>query len=113
MQKLIDTINAEGRYLGNSILKVDSFLNYQVDSESPGEIELYQGRSYKAYRGMGSLGAMSARHGSSDKYFQNEKTADKLVPEGIEGRIPYKSTELPCWLVCSSEWLKMHILNKE
>ena len=56
--------------------------------ESPGEVELYQGRSYKAYRGMGSLGAMTA--GSSDRYFQEEKSAEKLVPEGIEGRIPYK-----------------------
>ena len=57
--------------------------------EAPGEIELYQGRSYKAYRGMGSLGAMS--QGSSDRYFQdNEANADKFVPEGIEGRVPYK-----------------------
>ena len=57
--------------------------------EAPGEIELYQGRSYKSYRGMGSLGAMS--QGSSDRYFQdNESNADKFVPEGIEGRVPYK-----------------------
>src|SRR5688500_4118626 len=57
--------------------------------EAPGEIELYQGRSYKAYRGMGSLGAM--QKGSSDRYFQDaENNADKLVPEGVEGRIPYK-----------------------
>ncbi len=63
--------------------------------ESPGEIELYQGRSYKAYRGMGSLGAMSARHGSSDRYFQSEKPAEKLVPEGIEGRVPYKGHLAP------------------
>ncbi len=56
--------------------------------ESPGEIELYQGRSFKSYRGMGSLGAMS--QGSSDRYFQSDNAADKLVPEGIEGRIPYK-----------------------
>ena len=57
--------------------------------EAPGEIELYQGRSYKAYRGMGSLGAM--QKGSSDRYFQDaEMNADKLVPEGVEGRIPYK-----------------------
>jgi IMP dehydrogenase len=57
--------------------------------ESPGEIELYQGRSYKAYRGMGSIGAM--QKGSSDRYFQDaEMNADKLVPEGVEGRIPYK-----------------------
>lgn len=58
--------------------------------EAPGEVELYQGRSYKAYRGMGSLGAM--QQGSSDRYFQDENRAsvDKLVPEGIEGRVPYK-----------------------
>jgi len=58
--------------------------------EAPGEIELYQGRSYKSYRGMGSLGAMSMRSGSSDRYFQEGRGADKLVPEGIEGRVPYK-----------------------
>lgn len=58
--------------------------------EAPGEIELYQGRAYKSYRGMGSLGAMSK--GSSDRYFQSDNAADKLVPEGIEGRIPYKGT---------------------
>lgn len=57
--------------------------------EAPGEIELFQGRSYKSYRGMGSLGAMS--QGSSDRYFQdNESSTDKFVPEGIEGRVPYK-----------------------
>jgi len=58
--------------------------------EAPGEVVLYQGRSYKSYRGMGSIGAMS--QGSSDRYFQNveESGADKLVPEGIEGRVPYK-----------------------
>lgn len=56
--------------------------------EAPGEVELYQGRSYKAYRGMGSIGAM--QQGSSDRYFQGENAADKLVPEGIEGRVPYK-----------------------
>ena len=59
--------------------------------EAPGEVELYQGRSYKSYRGMGSLGAMSHSHGSGDRYFQDiESGADKLVPEGIEGRVPYK-----------------------
>ncbi len=63
--------------------------------EAPGEVELYQGRSYKAYRGMGSIGAMSARHGSSDRYFQSEKKAEKLVPEGIEGRVPYKGHLAP------------------
>jgi IMP dehydrogenase len=56
--------------------------------EAPGEVILYQGRSYKSYRGMGSLGAMS--QGSSDRYFQTDNAADKLVPEGIEGRIAYK-----------------------
>lgn len=56
--------------------------------EAPGEVELFQGRSYKSYRGMGSLGAM--QKGSSDRYFQDETEADKLVPEGIEGRVPYK-----------------------
>jgi IMP dehydrogenase len=61
--------------------------------EAPGEIELYQGRSYKSYRGMGSLGAM--QQGSSDRYFQDaEANKDKLVPEGIEGRVPYKGSVL-------------------
>jgi len=59
--------------------------------ESPGEIELYQGRTYKSYRGMGSIGAMSLAQGSSDRYFQDgTQGAEKLVPEGIEGRVPYK-----------------------
>lgn len=59
--------------------------------EAPGEIELYQGRSYKSYRGMGSLGAMAQAHGSSDRYFQDTSAgAEKLVPEGIEGRVPFK-----------------------
>ena len=59
--------------------------------EAPGEVELYQGRTYKAYRGMGSLGAMSQTQGSSDRYFQDaSKGMEKLVPEGIEGRVPYK-----------------------
>ena len=56
--------------------------------EAPGEVELFQGRSYKSYRGMGSLGAMS--QGSSDRYFQDKESNEKLVPEGIEGRVPYK-----------------------
>jgi IMP dehydrogenase len=61
--------------------------------EAPGEIELFQGRSYKSYRGMGSLGAM--QKGSKDRYFQdNEANADKLVPEGIEGRVPFKGSVL-------------------
>lgn len=61
--------------------------------EAPGEVELYQGRSYKSYRGMGSLGAMSGSQGSADRYFQEEgQSVDKLVPEGIEGRVPYKGS---------------------
>ncbi len=59
--------------------------------ESPGEVELYQGRSYKSYRGMGSVGAMGQSHGSSDRYFQDAtEELEKLVPEGIEGRVAYK-----------------------
>jgi IMP dehydrogenase len=58
--------------------------------EAPGDVELYQGRSYKTYRGMGSIGAMSKQHGSSDRYFQENDEIEKLVPEGIEGRVPYK-----------------------
>jgi IMP dehydrogenase len=60
--------------------------------ESPGEIELFQGRSYKSYRGMGSLSAM--QKGSSDRYFQDSSSTaiDKLVPEGVEGRVPYKGS---------------------
>jgi len=59
--------------------------------EAPGEVELFQGRTYKSYRGMGSLGAMARTSGSSDRYFQDaSKGAEKLVPEGIEGRVPYK-----------------------
>lgn len=60
--------------------------------EAPGEVELYQGRSYKSYRGMGSLGAMSQKEGSSDRYFQEESEQEKLVPQGIEGRVPYKGS---------------------
>jgi IMP dehydrogenase len=61
--------------------------------EAPGETILYQGRSYKSYRGMGSLGAM--QQGAADRYFQDpENNADKLVPEGIEGRVPYKGSVL-------------------
>lgn len=58
--------------------------------EAPGEVELFQGRAYKSYRGMGSLGAMQQKQGSSDRYFQESSEADKLVPEGIEGRVPFK-----------------------
>ena len=61
--------------------------------ESPGEVVIFQGRSFKSYRGMGSVGAMSQTHGSSDRYFQdNENGLDKLVPEGIEGRVAYKGS---------------------
>ena len=62
--------------------------------EAPGEVELYQGRSYKSYRGMGSLAAMSGQHGSGDRYFQEELDGEKLVPEGIEGRVPYRGSVL-------------------
>jgi len=60
--------------------------------EAPGEVELYQGRSYKTYRGMGSLGAMAEQYGSSDRYFQENDEVEKLIPEGIEGRVPYKGS---------------------
>ena len=61
--------------------------------ESPGEVELYQGRSYKSYRGMGSVGAMGQPQGSSDRYFQDAtEELEKLVPEGIEGRVSYKGS---------------------
>ncbi|MGE4500416.1 MAG: IMP dehydrogenase [Hydrogenovibrio sp.] len=63
--------------------------------ESPGEVEYYQGRAYKSYRGMGSMGAMSQKQGSSDRYFQSSNAADKLVPEGIEGRVAYKGALAP------------------
>lgn len=63
--------------------------------EAPGEVELFQGRSYKSYRGMGSLGAMAQQQGSSDRYFQEDTDqVEKLVPEGIEGRVPYKGSVL-------------------
>ena len=58
--------------------------------EAPGEVVLFQGRSYKVYRGMGSIGAMT--QGSSDRYFQSDVASPKLVPEGIEGRVPYRGT---------------------
>ncbi|BBP45411.1 inosine-5'-monophosphate dehydrogenase [Thiosulfatimonas sediminis] len=63
--------------------------------ESPGEVEYYQGRAYKSYRGMGSLGAMAQPSGSSDRYFQSSNAEDKLVPEGIEGRVAYKGPLSP------------------
>ncbi|MFZ8957487.1 MAG: IMP dehydrogenase [Pseudohongiellaceae bacterium] len=74
---------------GANVVMVGSLL--AGSEEAPGEVELYQGRSYKSYRGMGSLGAMSHSQGSSDRYFQDGKDGqEKLVPEGIEGRVPYK-----------------------
>lgn len=74
---------------GASCIMIGSLL--AGTEEAPGEVELYQGRYYKAYRGMGSLGAMSGQNGSSDRYFQDAKEGiEKLVPEGIEGRVPYK-----------------------
>lgn len=73
---------------GASCVMVGSML--AGTEESPGEVELYQGRYYKSYRGMGSLGAMNQSHGSSDRYFQASNQAEKLVPEGIEGRVAYK-----------------------
>jgi IMP dehydrogenase len=73
---------------GASCVMVGSML--AGTEESPGEVELYQGRYYKSYRGMGSLGAMDQSHGSSDRYFQGNNQAEKLVPEGIEGRVAYK-----------------------
>ena len=74
---------------GANVVMIGSLL--AGTEEAPGEVELYQGRSYKAYRGMGSLGAMSQTHSSADRYFQNiQEGANKLVPEGIEGRVPYK-----------------------
>jgi IMP dehydrogenase len=71
---------------GASTVMIGSLLG--GTEEAPGEVELFQGRSYKSYRGMGSIGAM--QKGSSDRYFQTDAEADKLVPEGIEGRVPYK-----------------------
>ena len=70
-----------------------------VPRKHPGEVELFQGRSYKSYRGMGSLGAM--QQGSKDRYFQHDTSADKLVPEGIEGGCP---TKAPCPAWCTSCW---------
>lgn len=74
---------------GADVVMVGSLL--AGTEEAPGEVELFQGRYYKAYRGMGSLGAMAQSHGSSDRYFQDASSGvDKLVPEGVEGRVPYK-----------------------
>ena len=82
---------AKALVAGANLVMVGSM--FAGTEEAPGEIELFQGRSYKAYRGMGSLGAMSQAQGSSDRYFQDSSAgAEKLVPEGIEGRVPYKGT---------------------
>ncbi len=78
---------------GGSTIMVGSML--AGTEEAPGEVELFQGRSYKSYRGMGSLGAMGGSQGSSDRYFQESTEADKLVPEGIEGRVPFKGSMQP------------------
>ncbi|MFO7703702.1 MAG: IMP dehydrogenase [Halopseudomonas sp.] len=76
---------------GASVVMMGSL--FAGTEEAPGEVELFQGRSYKAYRGMGSMGAMSGSQGSSDRYFQDSSAgAEKLVPEGIEGRVPYKGS---------------------
>ncbi|MBL53369.1 MULTISPECIES: IMP dehydrogenase [Marisediminitalea] len=79
---------AKALVAGASCVMVGSML--AGTEEAPGEVELYQGRYYKSYRGMGSLGAMNQRNGSSDRYFQESDNAEKLVPEGIEGRVAYK-----------------------
>ncbi|WP_018694090.1 IMP dehydrogenase [Algicola sagamiensis] len=79
---------AKALVAGASCVMVGSML--AGTEEAPGAVELYQGRYYKSYRGMGSLGAMNQSHGSSDRYFQDTNQAEKLVPEGIEGRVPYK-----------------------
>src|SRR3546814_14025401 len=73
---------------GASAVMVGSML--AGTEEAPGEVELFQGRSYKTYRGMGSMGAMGGANGSKDRYFQDTTTeVEKLVPEGIAGRVPY------------------------
>lgn len=79
---------AKALVAGASCVMVGSML--AGTEEAPGEVELYQGRYFKSYRGMGSLGAMNQSHGSSDRYFQDSKNEEKLVPEGIEGRVAYK-----------------------
>ena len=79
---------AKALVAGASCVMVGSML--AGTEEAPGEVELYQGRYYKSYRGMGSIGAMAQKDGSSDRYFQDSKKTEKLVPEGIEGRVAYK-----------------------
>ena len=79
---------------GASVVMIGSLL--AGTDEAPGEVELYQGRTYKSYRGMGSVGAMNDSYGSSDRYFQEvEGDGHKLVPEGIEGRVPYRGPVAP------------------
>ncbi|HKK52867.1 MAG TPA: IMP dehydrogenase, partial [Myxococcota bacterium] len=78
----------KGLAAGASTIMIGSL--FAGTDESPGEVVLFQGRSYKVYRGMGSLGAMAA--GSRDRYFQAEVSNEKLVPEGIEGRVPYRGS---------------------
>ncbi len=78
---------------GASCIMVGSM--FAGTEEAPGEVELFQGRTYKSYRGMGSMGAMGSQQGSSDRYFQEGSEADKLVPEGIEGRVPFKGALQP------------------
>ena len=82
--------------------------------ESPGDVELYQGGSYKAYRGMGSLGAMAQAHGSSDRYFQDTTSElEKLVPEGIEGRVPYKGSLVAILHQLSGRVARGHGLHRQ
>jgi IMP dehydrogenase len=79
---------AKALAVGASCVMIGSLL--AGTDESPGELIIFQGRQYKTYRGMGSIGAMA--RGSTDRYFQEGTAADKLVPEGIEGRVPYSGT---------------------
>ena len=80
---------AKAVFAGANVVMVGALL--AGTDEAPGDVELYQGRTYKSYRGMGSLGAMAEQHGSSDRYFQEpENDLGKLVPEGVEGRVPYR-----------------------
>ena len=104
---------------GASCVMVGSML--AGTEEAPGEVELFQGRYYKSYRGMGSLGAMDQSHGSSDRYFQDSDNAEKLVPEGIEGRVAYKGPianiivtsgklKKGDYFVCGTKWGKVRAI---
>jgi IMP dehydrogenase len=86
---------AKALVAGASVVMVGALL--AGTDEAPGEVELYQGRTYKSYRGMGSIGAMGQTNGSSDRYFQDQANdgGRKLVPEGIEGRVPYRGAMGP------------------